>query len=315
MDLDALDPLVAAALVEGLASGHVAVCLSDETDAVRFVNDAFRRAFFPAAPATPFDFVDAIAAAIVAGRGIRLQSMSLQDFTARVRQMRRDGAARRDFSVDMTNGDWWWVNDYRLASGWILVVATDISNGKNEEIRLRAAHADAMVQARTDHLTGLANRRHGLETAESKLSAFKAGGSPLSVAILDIDHFKAINDTYGHEVGDNVLTQFARTLRTSFADDVLLCRLGGEEFLVLAPGIPVERLMLNLQRILLSPTALVASHRYGGIGYTFSAGVTAAVPADSVSSLISRADGALYTAKKSGRNAIHIATWKQTNAA
>lgn len=315
LKFEALDPVVLAALAEALAAGHVGICLSDENDAVRFVNGAFRRAFFPHAPETPFNFVDALTDAIMAGDGIRLQTMTLKTFAARVRQMRRDGNPRRDFSVDMTNGNWWWVNDHRLANGWILVVATDISTSKNEEMRLRAAHADAVTQSRTDHLTGLPNRRHGLETAEAELASFKAGGAMLSLAILDIDHFKAINDTYGHEVGDDVLRQFARALKSVFAEEVMLCRLGGEEFLVVAPGSPVERVGQSLRRMLSSSTILVASHRNGEIAYTFSAGVTAAVRTDSVSSLISRADGALYTAKKAGRNVVHIATSNKISVA
>lgn len=315
LNLEGLNPVVVAALVEALASGHVGICLSDENDAVHFVNDAFRQVFFPHAPETPFNFVDALTGAIEAGKGIRLETTTLENFDFRVRRMRRDGNSRRDFSVDMTNGDWWWVNDYRLASGWTLVVATDISSSKNEELRLRAAHADAVVQSRTDHLTRLPNRRYGLETAEAQLSAFKAGGAMLTLAILDIDHFKAVNDTYGHEVGDDVIRQFARALKAVFEDDVMLCRLGGEEFLVVAPGFSVERVGQSLRRMLSSSTILVASHKHGEIAYTFSAGVTAAVRADSVSSLISRADSALYTAKKAGRNVIHIATLDEISVA
>lgn len=303
-----IDASVISMLLESLAAGHVGVCLCDADDRVRFVNQTFRLAFFPGAPDVPFDFVDAIAADIAAGTGIRLDSMPLDVFVPRVRDRRRNGAARHDFTVDLTDGSWWWVNDHRLDNGWILVVATDISSTKSEELRLRAAHAAAIEETRTDSLTGVASRKYGLERAEAALAEHRLVQLPLCVAILDIDHFKKVNDTFGHATGDEVLVHFGRTLASSFGEGDQISRLGGEEFLIVMQDTPQERAQLKLQRVLLSLKPLPGTSSRPQLTVTFSAGVALAQPDENLSSLLRRADDALYEAKLGGRASIRLAT-------
>ncbi|MDI6027566.1 GGDEF domain-containing protein [Corticibacterium sp. UT-5YL-CI-8] len=310
-----IDPTIAAMMMAALQSGHVGFCLCDETDAVRFVNDAFRAAFFPNAPQPPFDFVDALVEAIKSENGIQLQTMTLEAFAPRVRERRRNGDLRYDFAVDMYDGSWWWINDHRMLNGWTLVVASDVSRAKNEELKLRAAHDAAVRETRTDFLTGLASRRHGLERADSALSDFLMARQALSVAIVDIDHFKRINDTFGHAVGDEVLIQFAQTLTALLPPEDQVCRLGGEEFLVVMPDTHEERAQLRLHRILRSLRPLPGTSINGSVAYTFSAGIASAMTGDSLSALMRRADDALYAAKQAGRNMILTASKSASDAA
>jgi diguanylate cyclase (GGDEF)-like protein len=310
-----IDAATLETFLAALEGTHVGVCLCDADDRVQFVNDTFRLAFFPGAPPMPFDFVDAIAADIASGRGIRLESMPLDVFVPRVKTRRKEGDDRYNFALDMMNGSWWWVNDYRLPNGWILVIASDISQSKNEEVRLRAAHDAAVKETQTDALTGVASRKYGLQHAQSILTEHRLAHLPVCFAILDIDHFKKINDTYGHLVGDEVLVHFTRHLSGKLGNDDFVTRLGGEEFLVVLPNAAEERAVLRLQRVLLSLEPLPSTKSHPQLQFTFSAGVTLASPQESLSEIFRRADDALYAAKQNGRARVEVANRSAFSAA
>jgi diguanylate cyclase (GGDEF)-like protein len=310
-----IDPEVVAALLAGLEGGHAGVCLSDSEDYVRYVNPAFRAVFFPNAPNVPFEFTEALANAINAGMGIKLNSMSLEDFVPRVRERRRSGSARYDFSVDMIDGTWWWVNDHRLPNGWTLVVATEISSLKEEEFRLRAAHSAAVKETQVDALTGTRSRKYGLVQAQLDLERHLAYEIPFTLAILDINHFKRINDTFGHMVGDEVLTHFAQALATRLSPHDHVTRLGGEEFLVTMSSTSEEMALARLERLIRSLTPLEMGANQPELKYSFSAGIALARGPDTVNSLLGRADAALYEAKHGGRGKVCVARAPKIDAA
>ncbi len=165
----------------------------------------------------------------------------------------------------------------------------------------RARAAEFAASAERDPLTGLGNRRH----LERRFAELMPAGQPaereLALAQIDIDHFKAINDSHGHAAGDRVLVQLAHLLReNSRASDVLV-RHGGEEFVVVLPGMSLGRAAEVCERL----RARVAEHPWGrevpGLAVTISIGLCAAPPADA-KALMLRADEALYRAKRSGRN-------------
>lgn len=164
------------------------------------------------------------------------------------------------------------------------------------------------VAAWTDYLTGLPNRRKLARTGEARFRETKTGRSGFAVAVIDIDHFKAVNDTYGHDVGDRVLVQVAGLLREHSRKNDLVTRSGGEEFTVLlkvedhaAAADAIERMRLAVAQ---SRFAVGATR----IPVTISAGVATYLPTDGVfEDLFRRADQALYAAKAAGRNRTEIA--------
>jgi two-component system, cell cycle response regulator len=170
-----------------------------------------------------------------------------------------------------------------------------------DQLRSRSAELDRM--SRTDVLTGLRNRRH----LDEQLGQIQAAGVRhahlLAVVMLDIDHFKQVNDTEGHQGGDDVLREFARRLQRETRAEDVAGRWGGEEFLVLVPEPEVESAALLAERIRVAvadqPFDLGEHQRT----VTVSAG-WAIGPADDVDGLIRRADGALYEAKATGRNRV-----------
>src|SRR5690606_34009588 len=169
----------------------------------------------------------------------------------------------------------------------------------------------AQVQelATRDALTGLFNRLHAQERLELECERAVRSGSSFSVALLDLDHFKSINDTLGHQAGDDVLCGFAMHARHILRDTDVIGRWGGEEFVMLLPGTPanqVDAACLNRLRQVLSHACL--SELDPELRLSFSAGVAQWRPSDSPESLLHRADTALYEAKHGGRDRTRIAT-------
>lgn len=161
---------------------------------------------------------------------------------------------------------------------------------------LRIAHGEAIKDANTDELTGIANRRHILHLAEATLADRRQQSKPLSLAICDLDHFKTVNDTYGHHVGDGVLRAFCSHITSGIRQPHILGRIGGEEFLLLMPGTVLDEAEVILERLHRS----LESHE--GVTFTFSAGLAQANAGEGLHDVIKRADEALYGAKRAGRD-------------
>lgn len=155
------------------------------------------------------------------------------------------------------------------------------------------------AEARVDELTQLLNRRGFDEGAARELARAAREHTWIAVAALDLDHFKQVNDEFGHEVGDRVLVQLADCLRESMRATDLVARMGGEEFVVLLPGANLDQACEFTQRV---RTALRARRGHGLPHVTISAGAAAAAAPESIELLVKRADMALYVAKSRGRD-------------
>ncbi|MET0769697.1 MAG: diguanylate cyclase [Solirubrobacteraceae bacterium] len=171
---------------------------------------------------------------------------------------------------------------------------------------LRARNEELQRLATTDVLTGLYNRRFMTDHLESLVSRSARHGSPLSAVLLDVDHFKALNDGHGHAAGDEALRQVAERLRGRLRREDVAGRWGGEEFLVLLPDTDGSRALLAAEAL---RTALAAAPLALGdeaVDVRISAGV-AEWSDESADALLRRADAALYDAKDAGRDAVRLA--------
>ena len=188
---------------------------------------------------------------------------------------------------------------------------------QNEQLRQMNSELETLVNARTlelveknreleilsvtDKLTGLANRRKLDQVLDEELIRARRYGVEFSVAIMDIDHFKRVNDTYGHSAGDLVLEAMARILRQCTRDADLVARMGGEEFVVVCRHAGIERCQVVAEKIRVA----IEAHDFSGIGrVTASFGVAVFDKNDSIASLMARADVAVYRAKAGGRNRV-----------
>jgi diguanylate cyclase len=167
---------------------------------------------------------------------------------------------------------------------------------------LEKALAEARSEAITDPLTGAFNRRGFDAVFERELARSLRNGSVLALALIDLDDFKRLNDTLGHQAGDDALVHLVKVLRSTMRPSDVLCRFGGEEFVLLLPDTSLADAEAAISRFRHEfSTQALPDHDYF---LSFSAGVVAQTPAETLDGLISRADTATYAAKRAGKNCV-----------
>ena len=191
------------------------------------------------------------------------------------------------------------VASFTLGGRWFAVGGMrDITERKEAERALREL-------ATTDGLTGLFNRRHFMELAEAEIHRAKRYGQPMAAIMFDVDHFKRVNDTYGHDAGDEVLRALSALGVKLFREVDVLGRLGGEEFGVFLPQTSMEDAMLVAERMRAGVEAAVIASAEGDLSITISIGLAALEPdVEGIEALLKHCDLALYTAKNTGRNKV-----------
>lgn len=197
-----------------------------------------------------------------------------------------------------------------LSMTWFIYMGGYIYNLQNrvkeQRAQLREAHERLTAIATRDELTGLYNRRHVIERLNEEVSLADRTGQPLHLALIDLDHFKAVNDNHGHPAGDDVLRRFARIAQEQLRKSDMIARYGGEEFIILFPHASAEACKAALERL---------NQRFNESRYdfsdayapTFSAGVAQLQNKENAEALTRRADAALYKAKAEGRNRVIVA--------
>jgi len=218
---------------------------------------------------------------------------------------------QRPIRVELLNynrdGEEFWIDTnivpLRDAHGRVTHFATigrDLSATKRLQQELQS-------MASTDPLTGLLNRRRFLEQAEKEFLRSQRYRHELAAVMLDIDHFKTINDTHGHFVGDQVLIVLSRASENLLRDIDILCRWGGEEFVILMPETPLAGAAILAERLREVLARLTVDTTAGTVRFTVSAGVAARSDSDAgLTDILQRADSALYAAKEHGRNCIQV---------
>ncbi len=175
-------------------------------------------------------------------------------------------------------------------------------NTRNAELQALTLRLEEM--ATTDALTAIYNRRKFNQLIKTEIARAQRYGEPLSLIILDIDHFKQVNDTFGHKAGDRVLVALANLMRSTSRAVDIIARWGGEEFVVLAPGTDVTTAATAAERL----RERIARRSFPSCGaVTASFGVAGYRAGDTADQLFTRADGALYKAKQKGRNRVEVA--------
>ena len=185
-----------------------------------------------------------------------------------------------------------------------IVTLSGIARLKTHLVQART-HADALnAAANLDYLTGVANRRAITHVLQQELARAQEVDVRLSVILLDVDYFKQINDTFGHDVGDQLLIEMTGTLRQHLRTTDTLGRWGGEEFIIVANTTDSDEAAALAERL----RGIVAAHSYlQGEQITISLGVATSTSYDIPESLVKRADSALYQAKQGGRNCVRVA--------
>lgn len=180
--------------------------------------------------------------------------------------------------------------------------------GDRMQVQMRELNQALERASLSDPLTGLPNRRAIMRRLKTEVSRVDRGGLPFALVMVDIDHFKAINDTYGHDVGDTALVAVAHTLCQITRDYDVCARWGGEEFLLFLPDSSPESACAIGEKLRRGVAEARIPHQEHKVALTISLGIALHERHTSLDRCIQRADQSLYTAKRAGRNRFHMAT-------
>lgn len=281
------------------------VALFDTADTLRYANPAFRQAL-GIGNCPPMTWLEMMRKSYNDGVGTAIQTSDIDAWLASA-QSRRGKLPFRGFESDLTDGRWIYMTETVDDQGWMLCVAFDITAMRTSERALRLARDGALRAAQTDALTGISNRAHILQQLDQRLEQLRMAGQPCGVVMLDLDHFKRVNDTHGHHAGDLVLTHFARLVASTLRREDGFGRLGGEEFMLLFPNIEAAALTHIVNRVLEMVRTSEPLPDVPDFGYTCSAGLAMLEPGLDAIENIRKADRAVYAAKANGRNRLEWA--------
>lgn len=281
------------ALMEASDQGFA---LFDAADRLQYANPRFRCWLGLGADEHP-SWVELMRLGHARRLGTNVQTEDFETWLASARS-RRGKLPFRLIETDSREGRWALTAETTLPGGGMLCVLTDISDLSTEQRHLRQQRDQARRAALTDELTGLSNRRH-LRESLRELAARETG---LAVALLDLDHFKRVNDEHGHATGDAVLRHFALLLQDRTQRDDLSGRLGGEEFLLVMRQTDRAQAVRRVQALLHALRTCLPLPGLPQLRITASAGLVFPAPGETTGQLLARADRLLYRAKAGGRN-------------
>ena len=287
------------ALLNCLDEATTGIGLFDPDDRLRYANQHFRATYALAPDAEP-SWEELMRHCHRERVGLLIETEDIEAWLTQVRRTRRQQPLR-SFESDFVDGRWMRVSETLHASGWVMVVTTDVTALKVNESTLRQARDEAVRLSITDPLTGLHNRRHVFARLDELYTQARQLRYPLSLAVIDLDHFKQVNDEHGHATGDEVLVHFARQLKQALRPQDLAGRIGGEEFLLALPNTEARGMHQVLRRLRASLAASIPVATLPQLRTNFSSGIAHALPEDTVQSLWTRADRTLYRAKTAGR--------------
>lgn len=276
------------------------VALFDPQDILRRSNAAFRDAYGIAEDET-LSWAQIVRRNFEQRRGVAFTTDDFEHWLTSARS-RRGKIPYRAFETDITDGRWLWMTETVSPAGWMLCIASDITELRTGERSLRQDRDSARKASQTDELTGISNRRHCMSVLQETVAkANKNEAGDACAVLLDIDRFKQINDSFGHQFGDAVLIDFATSVQRNLRPADSFGRVGGEEFMLVLPQLGpavaellIERLFKQVGR----PGCLPSQPNFH---YSFSAGLTLIRPGDTPAEVYRRADAALYEAKTGGR--------------
>tara|TARA_R110002153_G_scaffold10418_4_gene41230 strand:+ start:3959 stop:4924 length:966 start_codon:yes stop_codon:yes gene_type:complete len=236
-------------------------------------------------------------------QGPKIETTDIEQWLE-VAQTKRRAQEFRIFEVDLVDGRWFLMSEQVLPSGELLLQAKNITKQKVVEQTLSKNTHQLTSLALTDELTQIANRRSFISNVKSEINRYKRNKQTFTFCLLDIDHFKKVNDQHGHQVGDNVLRQLSALIKKTLREYDHFGRIGGEEFGILLPdttAIKADEIINRLRSKIMDTTF---NHHNNPVNITLSIGIIESWFGCTFEHLYNQSDIALYEAKHNGRNQV-----------
>ena len=280
--------------------------LFDKSDVLVFANSAFHDLMYTHEDDIgTLNFEQIMRRNFDNNRGVNINSGDIDRFIEYVHSVRRS-VPQRLFEVDYVDQRWMMFSEQVGEHGELLMRMTDITKRKVIEFDLMSRLSKFQKMALTDELTGLANRRAFKESLNCEVSRLRRNNQCATLMVLDLDHFKRVNDLHGHTTGDLALSHSAKLMRSCIRPSDIIGRIGGEEFAIFLSDTDTQQAKVVAERVRESVAcAPLVSDDYE-ISLTVSIGIATMCEDISFDTLYETADQALYQAKTMGRNCIHI---------
>lgn len=285
----------------------VLIALYDSEDRLRHANPSFRESFQLAAGDLP-TWADIMRLNHRLRTGVAIRNNDFEGWLLSA-QSRRGKLPYRAFEMDLYDGRWFWMTETVQQDGWMLCVASDVTELRQGYRTLRQDRDLAVRASQTDELTGTANRRFVFAKLALQVEQVAKGlEAPFCLCTLDIDFFKQINDRFGHKCGDAVLRDLVTIAHSVIRRVDCFGRIGGEEFMLILPRSSVAEGQEIVERLLQKVRLSRPLSEFPDFSYSCSAGMTAYQVAESADDVFLRADQALYAAKERGRDRLLAVT-------
>lgn len=294
-------------IMQSLNASEDGFAVFDQSDRLMYSNRIFSGLFnLQVEEAIGKSFEYMLRNSYASGCGIMADNDDVEGMVQRALS-RRQEKGFISFENERANGEWMKVSRFRTQEGYIVTYSSNISQLKGTEKQLRKALKRQQELASTDFLTGISNRRFFMMSGCAELKRCQRYQHSLSVLTLDIDHFKEVNDLFGHDAGDQVIKTISVCCKKLLRESDILGRLGGDEFAILLPETNRHEAEQTAVRILKAVANLTVNYGEQSIKFTASLGVSLlSTQNQSLDELMIQSDRALYLAKDKGRNRYEV---------
>jgi len=292
-------------IFDALSLTNDGVAIFDASDTLIYCNDSMAKLFEKTAEQIlNKTFNELIMQCFNSIGGLNIEADDIEAWLSSA-NLKRRSVPFRNFEIDSQDGRWYLVTEQLVNDNFLFMHCTDITEKKQTEIQLKTLTKELHKHASIDALTMISNRRSFYEMAEIEFVNSQRYQQPLTLMLIDIDNFKAINDNFGHAAGDTVLKEFAQNIKSMLRSGDLFGRLGGDEFSILLPNTAAKESLALAERIRNTIAAIRINYQGQYLRLTASIGIDqSTAKVRSIHDMINTTDKALYQAKSEGRNKV-----------
>jgi len=302
--MENIPSIIQALLLDNILNTNDVIAVFGPDDTILFSNKTFAALYnADVSQINGSKWDDCVKQSFIANKGLRYDTDDIDQWLLKAHKLRR-ADRQRTFEINTLDDQWYLCNETTNDQGYIVFHGIENTHSKQLEIALKNSATKLKLLASTDSLTSLFNRRYFFMRLKDEISRYQRTDKYISVIMIDIDHFKKVNDQYGHNAGDEVLVTFSKLIKKMIRPYDIAARMGGEEFAVILPNTNMQEGQMVAERIRKSIESMIFDQIAKGFHVTVSIGGMTSNSEHNASKFTLKSDNALYKAKNNGRNQI-----------